>query len=117
MRARRHGYLEDVGDDGVIVLILLLVELLQVGRVIALAVGRHLLPGDSLLPRLSTKKKKKKKKTKKNRSCHNSGGKWLLNTHPVAQTPLEHANIDLKKKFLCVRTFKHMHARILSPFG
>ena len=45
-------YLEYVGDDAVIMVVLLLVELLQVGRVFVLAVRSHLVPDLSLLASL-----------------------------------------------------------------
>ena len=49
-RLRGTVYLEYAGDEGVIMLVLLLVELVQVVRVVLLTVSGHLLPHLGLLP-------------------------------------------------------------------
>lgn len=48
-------YLEYVGDNGKVMFILLLVELLQVGGVVGLTVSSHLVPHLSLLSCLRNK--------------------------------------------------------------
>lgn len=64
MLASSYIYLENVGDNCKVMFILLLVELLKVGGVIAFAVSSHLVPHLSLLPCLRKKKPKKKTNSK-----------------------------------------------------
>lgn len=63
-------HLEYVWDDGEVMFILLLVELLEVGGVFAFTVGGHLVPHLSLLSCLQTNGKEKKEKKEKDKHTH-----------------------------------------------
>lgn len=75
------SYLEDVWDQGVVMVILLLVELLQIWCILSLAIRCHLMPHLGLLPGLENRAMKRRGFSHTDPSnIHQHRRQWHLNT-------------------------------------